>query len=102
MMMTQQFETRLEAYYRLLLLSFLNDRPGRQANSHLVQLWFAHIHASIGMDKLRTVAHWLHEQQLITLTPLGDYLDGYALTRRGREVVEGRCVMPGVARVIPE
>lgn len=102
MMMTQPFETRLEAYYRLVLLAFLNDRPGRQANSHLAQLWFADIHAAIGMDKLRSVAHWLHEQQLITLTPLGDYLDGYALTRRGREVAEGRSTVPGVARVIPE
>lgn len=102
MMMTKRFETQLEAYYRLVLLSFLNGRPGRQANNHLAQLWFAHIHACIGMDKLRTVAHWLHEQQLITLTPLGEHLEGYVLTRHGQEVAEGTSTVPGVTRVIPE
>lgn len=95
--MSQNFEDVMKACYRYAILDFLGRRDTRRSNSQIVLLWFDHLSAPITLSTLTRHADWLHERNLIDVYPLTERLNGYTLTPRGQEVLDGLTRIPGIS-----
>ncbi|SDB03809.1 hypothetical protein SAMN05660653_00175 [Desulfonatronum thiosulfatophilum] len=86
---------------RLEILRVLAQDPGYQLNERLIQDALGLVGIASSVDQVRSAGAWLREQGLAEIEELsGIYL--IRATRRGLDVAEGRAVVPGVARPLPE
>lgn len=87
---------------RLVMLRTLRaECPGRSANCRVLQKLLDQYGHTVTLDRVKTDAAWLAEQDLVTKEPFDvkggeDYLV-IKLTRRGTDVAKGIIEVPGVA-----
>lgn len=85
------------AQTRLLILTFLNDMGGYEANEDTLDECLDYWGMKVSRDVVRTQIRWLEEQGLITLRDIDGYLVA-RLTGRGEDVATGQAMVPGVKR----
>lgn len=85
---------------RLAVLQVLEQDPDYAHNEHVLSSVLAQLGHAVSRDKLRTEAHWMAEQGLVTVTDVAG-VAVIKLTARGEDVALGRARVPGVARPRP-
>jgi Fe2+ or Zn2+ uptake regulation protein len=85
---------------RLAILQVLEQDPDYSHNDRVLQRALQAIGHGISTDRVRTEAHWLGEQGLVTVQQVGEMLI-VKLTPRGEDAALGRARVPGVARPRP-
>ncbi|BEN05822.1 hypothetical protein SMETH9_11480 [Serratia marcescens] len=81
---------------RLVILRSLMD-CNNEANESILQDCLDAWGHNVSRDTVRTLIHWLAEQQLVTLEDLRGFFV-VTLTGRGQDVAEGRVNVPGVKK----
>lgn len=98
----KSFAQRLLEDRRLVILRLLNEQAGRRANSTVLTFGMEVFGHSVSRDYVRTLLAWLAEQGLVTTEIAAESQSGAivlaTLTERGRDVVQDRAEVPGVAR----
>ena len=79
---------------RLVILRSLMD-CNNEANESILQDCLDAWGHNVSRDAVRTLIHWLAEQQLVTVEDLRGFFV-VTLTGRGQDVAEGRVNVPGV------
>ncbi|AXA83701.1 hypothetical protein DCD74_02435 [Lysobacter oculi] len=98
----KSFAERLREDRRLVMLRILAEQPGYRANSSIMHAGLQHLGVVASRDDVRTDAHWLRDQGLISITEAAPGIEVYALASRGSEVADGHCLVPGVSRPSPK
>lgn len=86
---------------RLAVLRILEQSPGYSANPYLLQRLLDGMGHAASYDTIKTDLHWLEEHGLLQIETLGG-MPIPTLTMRGVDVAQGRAIVPGVARPMPE
>jgi hypothetical protein len=95
------FRRYIAADVRLIILRELASQPDYRLNETLLLRVLETFGHRRSRDYLRDQLRWLEEMGAVTLTEAGTVLIA-ELTRRGRDHVERRVVIEGVARPSPE
>jgi hypothetical protein len=95
------FRQYIAADVRLIILRELASQPDYRLNETLLLRVLETFGHRRSRDYLRDQLRWLEEMGAVTLTEAGTVLIA-ELTRRGRDHVERRVVIEGVARPSPE
>jgi hypothetical protein len=95
------FRTFIAADVRLIILRELAAQPDYRLNETLLARVLETFGHRKSRDYLRDQLRWLEEMGVATLTEAGTVLIA-ELTRRGRDHVECRVVIEGIARPSPE
>lgn len=95
------FRTFIAADVRLIILRELSAQPDYRLNDTLLSRVLETFGHRKSRDYLRDQLRWLEEMGAVTLTEAGTVLIA-ELTRRGRDHVERRVVIEGIARPSPE
>lgn len=85
---------------RLVILILLLQSDQYSANEHLIRSMLDAWAHNIGRDLMRSELAWLAEQGLVQVSTLSD-LQVAKLTGRGKDVAEGRTIVPGVKKPEP-
>lgn len=83
---------------RRAILELLAEDSDYTINAHLLQEGLRLVGVVMSFDALNTRLAWMSEQGLVTLEKFSG-MTVAKLTQRGLDVVQGACVVPGVARV---
>jgi hypothetical protein len=95
------FRQYIAADVRLIILRELAVQPDYRLNETLLLRVLETFGHRKSRDYLRDQLRWLEEMGAVTLTETGTVLIA-ELTRRGRDHVERRVVIEGIARPSPE
>jgi hypothetical protein len=95
------FRQYIAADVRLIILRELVAQPDYRLNETLLLRVLETFGHRKSRDYLRDQLRWLEEMGAVTLTEAGTVLIA-ELTRRGRDHVERRVVIEGIARPSPE
>jgi hypothetical protein len=95
------FRQYIAADVRLIILRELVVQPDYRLNETLLLRVLETFGHRKSRDYLRDQLRWLDEMAAVTLTEAGTVLIA-ELTRRGRDHVERRVVIEGIARPSPE
>jgi hypothetical protein len=95
------FRQYIAADVRLIILRELVAQPDYRLNETLLLRVLETFGHRKSRDYLRDQLRWLEEMGAVTLTEAGTVMIA-ELTRRGRDHVERRTVIEGVARPSPE
>jgi hypothetical protein len=95
------FRQYIAADVRLIILRDLAVQPDYRLNETLLLRVLETFGHRKSRDYLRDQLRWLEEMGAVTLTEAGTVLIA-ELTRRGRDHVERRVVIEGIARPSPE
>jgi hypothetical protein len=95
------FRQYIAADVRLIILRELASQPDYRLNETLLLRVLETFGHRKSRDYLRDQLRWLEEMGAVTLTEAGTVLIA-ELTRRGRDHVERRVVIEGIARPSPE
>lgn len=95
------FAERLREDRRLVLLRLLNEQGAYRANSSVLHAGLQHLGVAASRDDVVTDLHWLRDQALLSLEEAVPGLYVATLSARGRDAVEGLCLVPGVSRPGP-
>jgi hypothetical protein len=95
------FRQYIAADVRLIILRELAAQPDYRLNETLLSRVLETFGHRKSRDYLRDQFRWLEEMGAVTLTEAGTILIA-ELTRRGRDHVERRVVIEGIARPSPE
>ncbi len=85
---------------RLVILRLLDQSPGYEINSSVLQMALNEYGHNISRDLLHTDLNWLQEQGLVTVREIGS-VKVAALSARGADVANGRATVPGVKKPGP-
>lgn len=85
---------------RLVLLRLLDQSPGYECNSSVLQMALTEYGHNVSRDLLHTDLHWLTEQGLVTVREIAT-VKVAALSARGADVAHGRAHVPGVKKPGP-
>ena len=85
---------------RFVVLRHLADTPGYELNTELLSMGCQAQGVPTTEDQIRTAVSWLEEQDLVRTDTVGSVLL-VTLTKAGREVADGRRIVPGVMRPGP-
>lgn len=86
---------------RLVILMTLAEDSDYSENEYVLSSALDYWRHQISRDKLRNHLTWLKEQGLIEVDEVKGVMMA-KLTKRGKDVFEGRSVVPGVKRPEPE
>jgi hypothetical protein len=95
------FRTFIAADVRLIILRELAVQPDYRLNETLLSRVLETFGHRRSRDYLRDQLRWLEEMGAVTLAEAGTVMIA-ELTRRGRDHVERRTVIEGIARPSPE
>jgi hypothetical protein len=95
------FRQYIAADVRLIILRELAAQPDYRLNETLLSRVLETFGHRKSRDYLRDQLRWLGEMGAVTLTKAGTIMIA-ELTRRGRDHVERRVVIEGIARPSPE
>jgi hypothetical protein len=95
------FRQYIAADVRLIILRELAAQPDYRLNETLLSRVLETFGHRKSRDYLRDQLRWLEEMGAVTLTEAGTVMIA-ELTRRGRDHVERRVVIEGIARPSPE
>jgi hypothetical protein len=95
------FRQYIAADVRLIILRELVAQPDYRLNETLLLRVLETFGHRKSRDYLRNQLRWLEEMGAVTLTEAGTVMIA-ELTRRGRDHVERRVVIEGIARPSPE
>lgn len=98
----KSFAERLREDRRLVLLRLLSEQAAYRANSSVLHAGLYHLGVAATRDDINTDLNWLQEQGYISLTLAVEGVYVATLSARGRDVVEGTAVVPGVSRPSPK
>lgn len=90
----------LVADQKLVILRFLAEIGGYSSNDSIIDDVLSNWSHNISRDLVRNRIHWLEEQGLVTVVPLGKTLIA-TLTQRGLDVAKGLAYCEGVKRPSP-
>lgn len=95
------FRTAMIHDLRLQLLTILSQAPGYELGSGVLVAALERYGHRVSGDTLAMELTWLEEQGLATLQRLPAQLIVATATKRGRDVAQGRAMVPGVRRPDP-
>ena len=90
----------LNYHWRITALRVLSRAPGYRTNDSVLHTSVESFGHVLSRDQLKTVLHWLQENQLVLLEEL-EGVTIATLTKRGEDVAAGRIEVPGVKRPGP-
>lgn len=86
---------------RLAILHILEESAEYRSNLFLIQRMLHVLGHPVSQDAINTDLAWLAEQGLLELETVGGVVIPQLLSR-GLDVANGRAVVPGVARPMPD
>ncbi len=90
------------ANIRLIILRELANTTGYASNDSVLKMVLAEWGQAVSRDRVRTELTWLADQNLVSLTALGESgAQRVALTESGLDVATGVTTNPGVQRPSP-
>lgn len=95
------FAERLREDRRLVILRLLAEQNAYRTNSSIIHAGLHHLGVAATRDDVATDLSWLREQSLVFLEDVGADLCVATLSSRGKDVVDGQAVVPGVSRPSP-
>lgn len=98
--MNNNYEKHLSEHRRLVILRVLAEAPAYAANDSILHTALATFGLHASRDQVRGEIAWLAEQGLATSEDIRGVIVA-TLTERGRDVGDGKAVVPGVKRPGP-
>lgn len=95
------YQQTYNEHMRIAILRLLEEQADYTLNESLMRDQLAVLTFSVSLDKLRTQANWLAEQELVSLAEVVG-MKIIKLTARGADVAKGRAIVPGVKRPSPK
>lgn len=95
------FEKTLSEHRRIIILRLLNQAPACTANCGVLKDLVNAFGVTSTRDQIRNELRWLNEQQLATVTVVGDMLIA-TITEDGVDVARGVITRTGVRRPSPD
>ncbi|MBS4046174.1 MAG: hypothetical protein KG075_07520 [Alphaproteobacteria bacterium] len=95
------FEKTLSEHRRIIILRVMEKSPSCTANCAILKDLVNSFGVTSTRDQIRNELRWLSEQQLATVSVIGDMLIGTA-TETGLDVARGVITREGVRRPSPD
>ena len=86
---------------RLVILRVLAESTGYQANEFTLEAVLDDMGHTVSNQQVHTELAWLAEQGLLDSRKVGGVTSA-TVTRRGLDVAQGKAVVPGVKRPLPD
>lgn len=97
---TAEFQRKRAEDRRLVILRFLAEEPDYRLNTSLLQSLLDAIGHAESRDVINADAAWLRDMGLVLMETL-QHIVVLTLTERGKDVAQGRSVVPGIKRPSP-
>lgn len=97
----KSFAQHVAADRRLAILRILEGSAEYRANLYLIQRLLGEIGHAASLDTINTDLAWLAEQGLLDSRKVGGVTIA-TVNRRGLDVAQGKAVVPGVKRPLPD